>query len=115
MTIISKMFVMLLLLVVSSSAVSGRALGTVELVQVGHGYTPDNVYVLVDIDGERTARPDCANDDRMALNPSSEAGKAMYSLLLSARLAGQVVEVIGTKDCELMGPGWESVSYMRLK
>lgn len=98
----------------AAPALAGEAQGTIYFVQAGHGYTPENVFFLVQVDGTRTNSPSCATDTRMAINPATNAGKAMLAMLLSAKAAGQTVILYGTGNCQLMGTEFESVSFMRV-
>jgi hypothetical protein len=95
-------------------SLAGEAQGTINFVQAGHGYTPENVFFLVQVDGTRTNSPSCATDARMAINPATNAGKAMLAMLLSAKAAGQTVILYGTGNCQLMGTEFESISHMRV-
>jgi hypothetical protein len=76
-------------------AMAGEAVGTIEFMQAGHGYTPDNVYVLVQINGQRSGAPSCAIDPRLAINPNTAAGKTILAMLLSAKASGATVRVYG--------------------
>ena len=86
------------------------------MMQVGTGYTADNVYALVLFDVAPSGQPACATDSqkRFAINPATDAGKAMMSVLLTVKANGAVVEIVVTNDCSTMN-GWESISYLRLK
>ena len=97
----------------ASTAIAGEAVGTVEFLQSGHGQTPDNVYFLVQITGQRTGAPSCANDPRMAINPNTPAGKTIVARLPAAKASGSTVRIFGNGACDVMGTH-ESISYMRL-
>ena len=103
-----------LLASVVTVAHAGEAVGTVEFVQAGQGFTPDNAYVLIQISGQRNGAPICASDPRMAINPATVHGKAMLALLLSAHASGKQVRLYGTGNCNVMGNEFESISFMRL-
>ncbi len=97
-------------------ASAGTVQGKVVLLQAGHGYTPDDAYVLVKFDTDVTGGPACATDaTRLALNPATEAGKAMLSMLLAAQAAGLTVEAFGRNNCDVMGSVQESLSYIRIE
>ena len=116
MRAIAYLLITVVLLGVSGVSAAGTVEGRVVFVQVGHGYTPDNVFALVKFDTTINARPACATDTvRMAINPATEAGKAMLSLVLAAKAAGMVIEAVGTDNCDVMGSEQESISYLFLK
>lgn len=100
--------------VIVGSASAGEALGTIEFVQAGHGYTPDNVYVLVLITGSRSGAPGCATDPRLAINPNTAAGKAIMAVLMTAKAAGNTVHIYGKGSCDVMGTEFESIDRIRL-
>ncbi len=85
-----------------------------DMIQSGRGYTQENVYFLVRVVADRVNKPECAGEDRMAINPATEAGKVMVSMLIAAKMSQQPVELLGTNNCDLMS-GFESVNYMRIK
>jgi hypothetical protein len=60
--------------------------------------------------GARSARPDCAADDRWVLDASTAGGKALLDGLLAAYSAGRSVVIVGTGGC---GFGWsgEAIQY----
>lgn len=98
----------------NQSAAAGEIVGRVEVLQTGHGYTQENVYVLVTVSAIPINQPTCATDPRFAINPTTNAGKAFFTLLALARASGATVEVIGTGNCDVMN-GWESISFMRVR
>jgi hypothetical protein len=98
----------------SHGAAAGEIVDRVDVLQTGHGYTQDNVYVLVTVAGIPISQPACATDPRFAINPTTSAGKALFTLLALARGSGAMVEVVGTGDCNVMN-GWESISFMRVR
>ena len=100
---------------ISLNALAGQGIGKIDFVQSGHGYTTENAYVVVKIDAPRTSKPACATDDRMAINPSTEAGKVIVSMLLAANAASQTVEVYGSNSCSIMGGDFENISYVRVR
>ena len=103
-------------LLVWSSASAGTIQGVVEYVQIGHGYTPDNVYALVKFDTSASGQPACATDslDRFAINPATEAGQALLAVLVAAHATQSTVHVFGTGTCDVMGSAHESISYLRV-
>ena len=112
---ISRLMLLFCVLPLSVPLHAGGVEGKVVFVQIGSGYTPDNVYALVKFDVAPNNQPSCATDptNRFAINPATEAGKAMLSVLLTAKTTDATVEIIGTNDCNVMATR-ESVSYLRL-
>jgi hypothetical protein len=106
--------IILLATLISQPSAAGEAVGTIEFLQVGHGYTPDNAYVLVQIIGQRIGAPSCAIDPRLAVNPNTAAGKAIMATLLAAKAAGSSVRIYGNGTCDVMGTEFESINYVRL-
>lgn len=115
----NKFIATILCFVSGSLYAQGYQSGTVVQIQTGQGYSTDGVYALVTISNSRTNPASCATDNRWAINPAKEWGKALLTLLLTAQTIGKSVEVWGTGGCEVMGTGsankWEDISYMRLK
>ena len=105
----------ILFLFASSLSIAGNLEGKVTMIQIGHGYTSENVYALVKFDKEPTGQPACASDGRMAINPATEPGRTMLSVLLAAKATQSTVEVRGKNNCDVMGAGQESISYIRDK
>lgn len=98
-----------------ANAAGGYVEGKVKMLQVGSGWTPENVYVLVEMDAAVTGQPACATDPRLALNPATELGRALYSALLSAKHARSTVEIRGIGDCTTMGNSFEGINLVRIK
>lgn len=98
----------------SSTVNAGSVTGRIEFIQAGLGYTPQNAYALVKVNGAPDNQPGCATDARFALNPATEAGKAFLALLMSAKAAGNTVTLVGTGACDVMGGEFESISYLQV-
>jgi hypothetical protein len=104
-----------LFLMLPALADAGTITGTVEMVQVGSGATPEGVYGLVTVSGTASGQPSCATDSRFAFNPGTEEGKAFLSLLVMAKALEKTVQIFGTTSCNITGlPENERISYMRL-
>ncbi len=101
----------------STQTFAGNQTGTVQIIQTGQGYTSQNVYALVTLTNTHHGQPACANagDQRWALNPATEWGKAMLAVLLTAQSTGKTVEAFGTNTCSVMGTDHEDISYLRIK
>lgn len=104
-------------LFVLSSAEAGTVIGRVIMVQVGRGYTPEDVYALVETDGDPTGQSTCATDPRkrFAINPATKAGKALLALLTTARVTNATVEIWGSGNCDVMSDQFESIQWMRIR
>jgi len=63
-------------------------------------------YARIYVYGSHSSKPACATSGMFALDISTNKGKAMFSAILAAALAGRVVEVIGNDNanrCDLIG------------
>ena len=49
--------------------------------------------------GVPTGKPACATTDQWAIPLNTESGRAMYSLLIAAQIAGKTVQVSGAGHC----------------
>lgn len=86
-------------LVVSTPAQAGSANGKVKRL-MAHVHN----VVFFDLDGESTGRPACSTQStQWALSLTTNTGKAMYALLLSAHAQGKAVGVQGTGACGAWG------------
>ncbi len=108
-------YICILIIFFATNTFAGNTEGKVDYIQAGSGWTSDNVYFLVKVNAARNGKPACATDDRMAVNPATEAGKVMLSMLLAAKAASQTVELVGSNNCNIMGQEFESINYMRVK
>ena len=106
-------FMMVFLLPLTASA--SRIEGKISFIQAGPGWTSDDAYFLVKMIDARTDKAECATDERLAINPTTNSGKVIVSMLLAAKAAGQTVEIIGSDDCAIMGREFESIRYVRVK
>ena len=68
---------------------------------------------MVRVIGTPTDQPACATDQRFAVNPNNDLGKAMIAILISAQVSGRRVAITGTNTCDIVN-GYESISYLRL-
>lgn len=59
--------------------------------------------VIFSLDGGHTGRPACSAPGTWALSLSTQSGRAMYALLLSAQSQGKQVSVHGTGACGAWG------------
>ncbi len=101
-----KYLLTLIFVTISFSCFAGNSSGKVVRIMVHHGDV-----VIFDI-GAHNDKPDCStvNND-WALSLSSEKGRAMYALLLSAAAQGQTVSVHGEGVCNAWADR-ESPKYM---
>ena len=108
-------YLMMLLLISNGLHAEGYVEGRITYIQAGKGYTPNDIYILVQMDAPVTGQPSCATEQRLALDPSTEHGKVLYAALLSAKQAQSTVEIYGANTCNIMGPRFEDIRYIRLK
>ena len=108
-------YIVMLLLVSNGLYADGHVQGKITYIQAGKGYTPNDIYILVEMDTPVTGQPACATEQRLALDPSTEHGKVLYAALLSAKQAQSTVEIYGANTCNVMGSRFEDIRYMRLK
>lgn len=106
---------MLGLIVLDSNAAGGYVLGKIKMLQTGAGWTSSGVYVLVEMDTLVADQPECATDQRLALDPATDLGKSLYAALLSAKHAQSTVEIRGLNECNVMGEKFESINLVRIK
>jgi hypothetical protein len=95
----------------AANACAGEGIGTVSTLIVRD--TDGLVYVV--LSSPPTGRPSCASATPywMIPNENSETGKKLYALLLSAQLAGQVVQIVGKNVCTRWVDG-EDIQYVQL-
>jgi len=79
---------------------------TVNFVQVN---VPNRAYVQFDT--KPANPPACATDPRMFIDLTTDAGKAMYNMALTAKASGKRLFSAGTGTCSTT---FEKVNYMRL-
>jgi hypothetical protein len=104
-------FVLMTAMVVAANAHAGQGTGTVSRLIV----RDSDGLVYVTLSTPPTGRPSCAAASTywMIPNENSETGKKLYALLLSAQLAGRVVQIVGTNTCVRWGDG-EDILYVIL-
>lgn len=85
---------------------AGSVTSTVNFVQVN---TPNRAYVRFNT--EPSNRPACATDPRMFIDLTTDAGKAMYNMALTAKASGKRLFSAGTGSCYSK---FEKINYMRL-
>jgi hypothetical protein len=88
------------------SSIAGTVTSTVNFVQVN---VPNRAYIQFST--APTGSPACATDPRMFIDLTTDAGKAMYSMALTAKASGKRLFAGGTSTCYSK---FEQISYMRL-
>jgi len=63
--------------------------------------------------GTITDAPICATFNRFALDITSESGKAMYSLAVTAQAQNKKIRIVGQNNCNIRGDA-ESVQYLEI-
>jgi hypothetical protein len=86
---------------------AGSATSTVNFLQVN--ITTNRAYIQFNT--APANQPACATDPRMTIDLTTESGKALYNMALTAKAAGKRLFVAGTNTCVSK---YEKVSYMRL-
>ena len=90
------------------NAQAGDFDSTIEYVQV----VETTATAVIKFDVDPTNNPTCATGLRMAVNLSTDAGKAIYSLALSAQTSGRKVFGKGTGACDIEA-NKDSIRYIR--
>lgn len=88
--------------------------GTVTLIAASGSSGEPYAFLVA---GQRTTKPACAvNDDIWTIsNPSSDAAKAVLSLVLTAKASNQQITVVGTGSCDPAQPGRETIAYINIR
>lgn len=79
--------------------------GTITLVATSNTTGPDGIIMS----GTRTAKPACATDDVWAATSAK-----VFSVFLSAYLAGRSITVVGTGACNASQTNREDVGYVTI-
>lgn len=99
-------------LICASENSSAAAIGTGEVSKIG-GQVTGVPSIYFGLTPEPTERAECnsnAKGYQFVLDPSTDAGKALYSAILAAKTTGKKITVRGTGACGL-GHAMETVSY----
>ncbi|MGI9573802.1 hypothetical protein ACRYJU_06905 [Alloalcanivorax xenomutans] len=113
-----KIFVAALAVVILPvQAVAGTAAGYITGLMAHSGGEDSGPGVFMfTLDGDRNNAPSCSTENGgkdWAMSLESEAGRAMYALVLSAHAQGKRIYVTGTGHCNSWGdreqPEWISV------
>ncbi len=109
-----KFYVFIAALVFSSFAISSDT-ATGKITRIG-GVVSGSPAIYFGLDQEPNNRPGCSSHNiyYYVLDPNTEEGKSLYSLLLYAKSAGHKIAVNGTGSCILNQP-MESVSFWILR
>lgn len=85
-----------------------------EIISIQTGFALSKI--LIEFDTTISGKPSCANDgtNRMVLNPSTEIGKSILSVALTAMTTAMPVDVIGNNDCGEVG-GLETIMQITIK
>jgi hypothetical protein len=93
---------------VASAAHAGTGTGRISATAID---TTSANKVQIYIYGTHSSKPACATSGKFVVDTSTADGKAIYSAILAAALAGRVVEAVGTGNCNLLA-GSEGVSKL---
>ena len=69
--------------------------------------------ILFQLTGSRTARPGCDCCDRWEVSATTDQGRAILALLMTARAQGTPVEITGTGSCVAGSNDTEGVNYIQ--
>lgn len=98
----------------ATSALASEQEGTVTLIAAANSSGEPYGFAVA---GQRTTKPACAsNDDIWTIsNPSSDAAKAVLSLVLTAKASNQHIRVVGNGACDAIQQGRETVAYITIQ
>jgi hypothetical protein len=98
----NKTLLLVLTVFLAANAYAGRC-ANCTVKAVGCSYKYNGVQSCNVITNEVISdKPSCANtDDRMVIDVSKEAGKAMLAVALSAQASGQKVQLYGASVCDV--------------
>lgn len=85
----------------STNALAGNTTGPISSIAVGGGG-----IIYVAISGKS---PSCDASNRYVFDTNSASGKAMYSMVLSAYMAGKPMTILGTNICNIQ-PDSETIA-----
>lgn len=109
MKVLSKLYFFILSISCVAFVEAGDFNSKVSYVQVND---EDSIYAVVEFEVLPENQPDCATDPRMTIDIKTEAGKAIFSLVLSAQASGRVVFGKGKGICDLRST-MDSIRYIR--
>ncbi len=98
-----RLAISIVLVLSSASASAGTVTGQVKFLTVREA---DNLHYVV-INGIETGRPSCAaaTNYLMIKNEDSNTGRSQFASLLSAKISGTPVTIIGAGTCTRWGDG----------
>ncbi len=105
-----------LALLAFSTVVSASDTATGKITRIGGGMSGATPSIYFGLDSEPSNRPACSSHNvyYYVLDPTTDEGKSLYTLLLSAKSMGHKIAVNGTGNCAL-GQPMESVSFWILR
>ena len=107
---IIKKIVIIGSLIITSNSYAG-AIGSGKITQIG-GQLPGQSAIYFGINPAPSSRAACStnNDYHFVIDPTTEAGKVLYSMLLTAKSTNKTIVVNGTGNC-ILGQPMEAVNY----
>lgn len=110
----SKLYIFIAVLVLSNFAFSSDT-ATGKITRIG-GVLSGSPAIYFGLDQEPNNRPGCSSHNvyYYVVDPTTEEGKSLYSLLLYAKSGGHKISVNGAGSCILNQP-MESVSFWILR
>ncbi|MGD8909709.1 MAG: hypothetical protein PVI92_10215 [Chromatiales bacterium] len=107
MKILCKSLLLVSLIAAPGLAWTGTVTSTVNFVQVNRD--TDRAYIK--FTEAPTSSPDCATDVRMTIDLTTDVGRAMFTMAITAKASDRILYAAGTGTCTSK---YENVNYMRL-
>jgi hypothetical protein len=107
----------LLALAAAPAFAGGQSSGAITSIYGGSpGYTSGSTTMFfVRLSGAKAGGPSCQTDQlehHFVFDANSQGGQALLSILLAAKVSGQVITVAGTGACAPYRPDYEMISHI---
>jgi hypothetical protein len=101
------LIIAVLILLLSSNVYAGTSTGKITILGVNKY---DQALVFA---GEITDAPECSSWGRFVADLSTNHGRAMYSMMLTARAQGKQIRIVGQNICNVRVDA-ESIQYIEV-